>query len=105
MIGNTTLKKYYWELATFKQCDSLLYKDMKQPETIELYLYKQKLPEIVVRLLQPVEKIHGWAFTELEVLQKMNDNPKVFHWKSLLIPFKGELVLSLLPDFKKRVSE
>jgi hypothetical protein len=78
---------------------------MKQPESIELYVYKEKHPDIIVRLLNPVEKIHGWAFTELEVLQKMNDNPKVFHWKSLIIPFKGELVLSLLLDFKKRVSE
>lgn len=26
------LKKYFWELAQFKQCDSLLFKDMKMLE-------------------------------------------------------------------------
>lgn len=47
-------KKYHWELAKFGQCDSLLYKDMHISETTELYIFKPNLPQIVVKILNPI---------------------------------------------------
>lgn len=103
MIGAT--KKYYWELFHFKQCDSLLFTDMKIGDTKFLYLFKKNFPEIAVRLYNPVEKIHGWTFTDIEIVQKMNNNPRLYHWKTTRFDFRGELILTSMKDFNKRVIE
>ncbi len=62
---------------------------MKSHEKIELYVFKAHHPEIVLKLLNPIEKIQGWAFTDLELLERRNNNHLVSHWKSTLIPFRG----------------
>jgi len=36
---------------------------------------------------------------------KLNDNPKVSHWKSIQFPFRGELILSQLESFNKILNE
>ncbi len=64
-----------------------------------IYLFKKNIPNVVVRIEDPIEKIHCWAFSRIEVLQRLNDNPKVFHWKSINMPFRGELILSHLENF------
>lgn len=74
---------------------------MTQPQCIALYIYKRANPDVILRIPEPTEKIHGWVVTHIEVLQRLNDNPMVFHWKQVTLPFKGELILSLLPDFNR----
>ena len=46
-------------------------------------------PDVIVRIEEPIEKVHGWTFNEIEVFQRLNDNPKVFHWKQVTLPFRG----------------
>jgi len=59
------------------------------------------MPSIIVMLHSPTEKIHGWVFKEVEILQQLNDNPKVSHWKSTTFPYRGEMFLESLQKFNK----
>ena len=59
----------------------------------------------MARICEPLEKIHCYTFREVEVLQQLNDNPKVFHWKHLYLPFRGELILTILEDFNKSLRD
>lgn len=67
---------------------------MQYPQTQYIYFFKRDVPDVIVRVYEPLEKIHSWIFKELEVLQRLNDNPRVFHWKHVYMPLNGELVLS-----------
>ena len=82
-------KKYFWELCKFTQKDSVQYKEMKQPENLDLFVYKEGHPDIIVKIINPTEKIHGWACRTVEISQKRNDNPLVFHWKCETIEYQG----------------
>ena len=93
------VKKYYWQLSKFTQREKTKYKEMKQPPTRDLYIYKEGHTDVIVRLINPVENIQGWRCKLIEILQKKNDNPRVFHWKSQTIKYKGELIPSLLENF------
>jgi hypothetical protein len=90
-------KEYFYEIRQFKQVESEIYNEINYNCELGLFIFKQKSPKIVVYCPNPIKKIHGWSLNKIIVLQQMNDNPLVFHYKSVTIPFVTDLVLSLLP--------
>lgn len=49
----------------FKQCDSGKFKEITCLETAYIYLFKKMNPDVIVRIKEPTEKIHCWAFREI----------------------------------------
>ena len=78
---------------------------MTIPEQCDLYIHKENHPNIIVKILSPKEKIHGWSFQNIELKQRLNDNPLIFHWKTTTIPFKGELISSILDTLNHCLKE
>lgn len=92
-------------MRQFQHCTLDAFKETQCPQRQAIYFFKRGLPDVIVRVLEPLEKMHSWTFRELEVLQRLNDNPRVFHWKHLFLPIIGELVLTELDAFNRFLKE
>ena len=92
-------------MRQFELCSLDAFKETQSPQTQFIYFFKRGLPDVIVRVREPVEKMHAWTFRELEVLQRLNDNPRVCHWKHLFLPLDGQLVMSELQAFNRLLKE
>lgn len=94
MTSQPPRKHYFWEVRKFSQGQAHSYDQTTLSPQQRLYIFKRGKDNVIVRLGEIAPKIHCWHFKTVEVLQKLNDNPKVYHWKAVDFGVSGSLILT-----------